>query len=49
MIKMYGKKKVEFKFIFNENGEELKTIVDKSLKKELYNKKLLLGEFHDRK
>lgn len=43
MIKMYGKKKVKLEFIFNEDGDDLKRIIDRTFKEELYKKKILLG------
>ena len=43
VVKMYGNKIVKLEFIFNENGEDLKTIINKSFKEELYKKKILFG------
>lgn len=43
MIKMYGNKQVKLEFIFNENGEDLKNIISKTFKEELYKKKLFTG------
>lgn len=42
MIKNYGNKIVKFEFNFNENGEDLQTIINKTYKDELYRKKILL-------
>lgn len=39
MIKTYGKKTVKFEFNFDETGEDLKTIINKTYKEELYRKK----------
>lgn len=44
MVKMYGKKIVVLDFIYKEDGENLKDIINKSFKEELYNKKLLFGD-----
>ncbi len=44
MIKMYGKKIVKLDFIHNKEGENLKDIINKSFKEELYNKKLLFKD-----
>lgn len=41
MIKMYGNKTVKFNFIYNEEGEGLETIINRTFKEELYEKKLL--------
>ncbi len=43
MIKSYGKKVIKFEFNFDDNGESLKTIINKSYKEELYKNKFLLG------
>lgn len=43
MIKMYGNKIVKLEFVFNENGDDLKTIINRTFKEELYKKKLLFG------
>lgn len=43
MIKMYGNKIVKLKFVFNEDGDDLKTIINRTFKEELYKKKLLFG------
>ena len=41
MIKMYGNKIVKLEFVFNEDGDDLKTIINRTFKEELYKKKLL--------
>ena len=41
MIKMYGNKIVKLEFAFNEDGDDLKTIINRTFKEELYKKKLL--------
>lgn len=43
MIKMYGNKIVKLEFVFNEDGDDLKTIINRTFKEELYKKKLLFG------
>lgn len=43
MIKMYGNKIVKLEFVFNEEGDDLKTIINRTFKEELYKKKLLFG------
>ena len=43
MIKMYGNKIVKLEFAFNEDGDDLKTIINRTFKEELYKKKLLFG------
>ena len=43
MVKMYGNKIVKLEFVFNENGDDLKTIINRTFKEELYKKKLLFG------
>ena len=34
---------VKLEFVFNENGDDLKTIINRTFKEELYKKKLLFG------
>ena len=41
MIKMYGNKLVKLEFVFKEDGDDLKTIINRTFKEELYKKKLL--------
>ena len=41
MIKMYGYKLVKLEFVFKEDGDDLKTIINRTFKEELYKKKLL--------
>ena len=41
MIKMYGNKLVKLDFVFKEDGDDLKTIINRTFKEELYKKKLL--------
>ena len=43
MIKMYGNKIVKLEFVLNEDGDDLKTIMNRTFKEELYKKKLLFG------
>lgn len=43
MIKMYGNKKVKLEFKYKEDGEDLKTIINRTFKEELYKKKILFG------
>lgn len=43
VIRTYGKKTIKFEFNFDETGEDLKTIINKTYKEELYRKKILLG------
>ena len=43
MIRTYGKKTIKFEFNFDETGKDLKTIINKTYKEELYRKKILLG------
>lgn len=43
MIKMYGNKIVKLEFVFNKDGDDLKTIINRTFKEELYKKKLLFG------
>ena len=38
MIRTYGKKTIKFEFNFDETGEDLKTIINKTYKEELYRK-----------
>lgn len=47
MIRTYGKKTIKFEFNFDETGENLKTIINKTYKEELYRKKILLGGAND--
>lgn len=47
MIKMYGKKTVKLEFVFNEDGDDLKTIINRTFKEELYKKKILFGGVFD--
>lgn len=49
MIRTYGKKMIKFEFNFAETGEELKTIINKTYKEELYRGKILLGGTNDEK
>lgn len=48
MIKMYGKKAVKLEFVFNEAGDDLKTIINRTFKEELYKKKILFGGVLDK-
>ena len=41
MIKKYGNKLVKLDFVFKEDGDDLKTIINRTFKEELYKKKLL--------
>mgnify|MGYP003459023771 FL=1 len=43
MIKMYGNKIGKLEFVFYEDGDDLKTIINRTFKEELYKKKLLFG------
>lgn len=43
MIKMYGNKIVKLEFVYKEDGNDLKTIINRTFKEELYKKKLLFG------
>lgn len=43
MIKMYGNKIVKLEFVFNEDGDDLKAIINRTFKEELYKKTLLFG------
>lgn len=43
MIRTYGKKTIKFEFNFDEIAEDLKTIINKTYKEELYRKKILLN------
>ena len=43
MIKMYGNKIVKLEFVYKEDGDDLKTIINRTFKEELYKKKLLFG------
>ena len=47
VIRTYGKKTIKFEFNFDETGEDLKTIINKTYKEELYRKKILLGGAND--
>ena len=47
MIKMYGNKLVKLEFVFKEDGDDLKTIINRTFKEELYKKKLLFGGLLD--
>ena len=53
MIKMYGNKLVKLEFVFKEDGDDLKTIINITFEEELYKKKLLfeglLDEFPKKK
>ena len=41
MIKKYGNKLVKLDFVFKEDRDDLKTIINRTFKEELYKKKLL--------
>ena len=43
MNKMYGNKIVKLEFVYKEDGDDLKTIINRTFKEELYKKKLLFG------
>ena len=47
MIKMYGNKLVKLEFVFKEDGDDLKTIINRTFKEELYKKKLLFESLLD--
>ena len=47
MIKMYGNKLVKLEFVFKEDGDDLKTIINRTFKEELYKKKLLFEDLLD--
>ncbi len=47
MFKIYGNKKIKFKFMFNKDGRKLKDILEEAYHEQISNEKLLLKESSD--
>ena len=43
MIKQYGNKQIKFTFYFNENGKDLRDILEQCYRSEIRNEQILIG------